>query len=190
MDDASDQQQLLLASLPPSRGQTRLALSIVAALVVAFEISAFFATLQLPRVDAFIPAAETAIFINNSITSVLLFSQFAIVRRRALLALALGYYFMALIVIPHALTFPGLIAPADFIGAGPQTTAWLYILWHLGLPLASIGCALLSKAESPKFRSEYIVASGHRLECHCRRCTGMRARLDYHRTRNATPDHS
>jgi signal transduction histidine kinase len=155
MPEVSEQQQLLLASLPPSQGQYRLALSIVAALVVAFGISAFFANLQLPRVDAFIPAVETAIFINDAITSVLLFSQFAIVRRRALLALASGYYFMALIVIPHALTFPGLIAPAGFLGAGPQTTAWLYILWHLGLPLASIAYALFGATESPKLTSEY-----------------------------------
>ena len=154
MHDASEQQQLLLASLPPSPGQTRFALSIVAALVVAFGVTAFFAKVQLARVDAFIPAAQTAIFINDVITSVLLFSQFSIVRRPALLALASGYCFAALMVVPHALTFPGLITPTGFLGAGPQTTAWLYILWHLGLPLASIAYVLLSGTESPKFMSE------------------------------------
>jgi signal transduction histidine kinase len=155
MHDASAQQPLLLAGLPPSQGQIRLALSIVAALVVAFSITAFFSKVQLPRIDAFIPAAQTAIFINDFITSVLLCSQFSIVRRPALLALASGFYFAALMVIPHALTFPGLMAPTGFLGAGPQTAAWLYILWHLGLPLASIIYALLSGVETPKFMSEF-----------------------------------
>jgi signal transduction histidine kinase len=155
MHDASDQQELLLATLPPSQRQIRLALSIVAALVIAFSVAAFFSKVQLPRVEAFIPTTETAVFISEIITSVLLFSQFAVVRRPALLALASGYCFVALMVVLHVLTFPGLIAPAGFLGAGPQTSAWLYLFWHLGLPLASIIYALLSGAESPKFLSGY-----------------------------------
>jgi signal transduction histidine kinase len=37
-------------------------------------------------------------------------------------------------VIPHALTFPGAFSPTGLLGAGPQTTAWLYTFWHLGFP--------------------------------------------------------
>jgi len=155
MQDTGDQQQLLLANLPPSPSQTRLAFIIIIALLAAFSITAFFSKVQLPRIDAFIPAAETAILINEIITSVLLFSQFAIVRQPALLALASGYSFVALMIVPHALTFPGLITPSGSLGAGPQTTAWLYIFWHLGLPLASIAYALLSGRESSRFMSNY-----------------------------------
>jgi len=32
-----------------------------------------------------------------------------------------------LLTIVHALTFPGLFAPAGLLGAGPQSTAWLYM---------------------------------------------------------------
>ena len=45
--------------------------------------------------------------------------------------------------VPHALSFPRLFAPDGLIGAGPQTTAWLYMIWHAGFPLAVIGYALL-----------------------------------------------
>ena len=31
--------------------------------------------------------------------------------------------------------FPGLFAPTGLLGAGPQSTAWLYMFWHGGFPL-------------------------------------------------------
>jgi PAS domain S-box-containing protein len=69
---------------------------------------------------------------------VLLFSQFAILRARGLLFLAGGYLFTAPVALIHALTFPGLFAPTGLLGAGTQTTAWLYMIWHAGLPLMVI----------------------------------------------------
>ena len=47
--------------------------------------------------------------------------------------------------IAHALSFPGLFARADSSAGGPQTTAWLYFLWHGGFPLFVIGYALLRR---------------------------------------------
>jgi hypothetical protein len=140
--EAYDQRQLLLATLPPSQGQIRAALGIVAALLVAFVVTVPYVNVQLPRVDAFVPTIATATIINDLITSVLLFSQFSIVRQKALLVLASGYLFTALIVIPWALAFPGLFAPTGLLGAGLQTTVWLYILWHVGSPLVLIAFAL------------------------------------------------
>src|SRR5580700_6062319 len=138
-----DEQQLLLATLPPSKGQTRLAIGGVAALFVAFLLTIPFTNVQLPRVDAFIPAFETAIIFNDLVTAALLFAQFSIMRSRALLVLAIGFLYTALIVIPHALTFPGAFAPAGLLGAGLQTTAWLYYFWHAGAPVAVIAYVLL-----------------------------------------------
>jgi len=59
------------------------------------------------------------------------------------LALAAGYLFTALMAGVHTLSFPGLFAPTGLLGAGPQTTAWLYVFWHAGFPLAVISYALL-----------------------------------------------
>ena len=142
-----EEDNILLASLPPSQGQRRLALGIVVALLVAFVTTAPFTTIQLPRIEAFIPAVATAVFINGFVTSALLFSQFSIVPRRALLVLASGYLFTALIVIPYSLTFPGLFASAGLLGAGLQSTVWLYIFWHMALPLSMIIYALLEGAD-------------------------------------------
>jgi signal transduction histidine kinase len=149
MSEAAEQTQFLV-TLPPSRGQIRWALCVGATLLVAFFITVPFSKVQLTRVDAFIPSIESSILISDLITAVLLAAQFAILRRWAFLELAGGYFFTALIVIPHALTFPGLIAPTGFLGAGPQSTAWLYLFWHLGLPLTVSTYALLKDADSAK----------------------------------------
>jgi signal transduction histidine kinase len=147
VQEASDQPLFLLAALPPSKWQIGLALGIVVALVVAFGATAPFADTQLPRVDAFIPALETAIVIVDLTTSALLFAQFSIVRRLALLVLASGYLFTALIVIPHALTFPGAFSPTGLLGAGLQSSAWLYLLWKVSLPVAVIAYVLLKDVD-------------------------------------------
>jgi len=133
----------LLATLPPTAGQRRLAYTVAIILLVVFVLGALFKDIQLPRVDAFIPILQTAILFNDVITAALLYSQFIIVGHLALLILASGYIFSALMVIPYTLTFPGVFAPTGLLGAGLQSTAWLYFFWHTGLPLAVIAYALL-----------------------------------------------
>src|SRR3954463_5852988 len=143
MMEKSHQQQFLLATLPPSRGQIRLALGIAGALLLLFICAAPFATIQLPRVDGFVPAYQSIYAVADVITSALILAQFAIVRRWALFALAMGFLYTALIAFAHALVFPGAFAPSGLFGAGVQTPAWLYNFWKAGLPLAVIAYALL-----------------------------------------------
>src|SRR6516165_3165415 len=142
---------LTLATLPPGRAQRRLALGVVLASLVAFCIMAGpLSTFQLRRIDAFVPAYGTAIFVNDLLTAVLLFNQFAILRSRASLAIASGYLFAGLIVIPWLLTFPGVFTPGGLLGAGLQSTAWLSVLRYLGFPAFVIAYALLKDADPPK----------------------------------------
>src|SRR5215468_12582237 len=144
-------QSFTLANLSPSRAQKRLALAIVLALLIVFFILAGpLSKIQLGRIDAFVPAYGTAIFVNDLITAVLLFNQFAILRSRALLAIASGYLFAGLMVIPWLLTFPGVFMPNGLLGAGLQTTNWLYNLWHAGFPMFVIAYALLKDADPTK----------------------------------------
>ncbi len=126
VSEAAEQKQIVLATLPPSQRQIRLALGIVVALLVALILTTPFANTQLPRVDAFTPALDTAIAINDIITSALMFAQFFIVDRRAIFVLATGYLYTGLMAIAHMLTFPGAFAPTGLLGAGLQSTAWLY----------------------------------------------------------------
>jgi len=135
-------------SLPPTHRQTRWAIAVAVCQVAAFALVAPFARTQLAEINAFIPAFEGVIFVTDLVTSVLLFSQFAIYRLRALLVLACGYLFSALMIIPHALTFPGAFSPTGLLGAGLQTTASLYWFWHLLFPMALLGYGLLRDEKS------------------------------------------
>jgi signal transduction histidine kinase len=159
--EVAEEHQLLLATLTPSKGQIRLALGVVLVIAASTAFTLIFANIQLPRSDAFIPALQTAIVFNDLVTAALLFAQFAIMRSRALLVLANGFLFTALIVIPHLLTFPGAFTPTGLLGAGLQTTAWLYFFWHAGSPLTVIGYALLKDTEKgkagPRFSAKAVI---------------------------------
>jgi signal transduction histidine kinase len=147
--DRPDEQPLIGSSLPPSRAQKRLAFAVVLVLLLAFLVTAGpLSAFHLPRVDAFVPAYGTAIFVNDAVTAALLFAQFSIVRARALLLIACGYLFTALIVMPWMLTSPGIFAPGGLLGAGMQSTGWLYVMWHAGFSLFVIAYALLNRTDT------------------------------------------
>jgi signal transduction histidine kinase len=142
---ASNAQQVLLSTLPPSRGQKRLALAVVLVLLAAFCATVPFAAVPVGYIREFIPAYAAAMFVISSITSALLFVQFSVVHSRALLAVAGGYLFSALITIPWALTFPDLFGAADMAG-----TTWgvLTRVWRLVFPLSVIAYTLLKDDEA------------------------------------------
>jgi len=134
-----------IATTTPTARQRRLTLVLAAIVLIATTIIAPFGAIQLRRIDGFIPATESALIILDFVTAVLLFSQSRIIGSRGLLLLASGYLFSALVVLPHLLTFPGAFAPTGLLGAGLSTTAWLFIFWHLGLPISVIGYALIDE---------------------------------------------
>jgi signal transduction histidine kinase len=145
-DDRGAEERLVLSMVPAGPGERRVALAAVLLALAVFAAVAPFARVKLPRIDAFIPAYEAALVINDLITAALLFGQFAIARSRALLVLACAYLFTALTTVAHALTFPGLFAPSGLLGAGAQSTAWLYMMWHAGFPAAVLLYARLTRA--------------------------------------------
>lgn len=148
---ASEEQHFVLSNMPPSRAQKRLALGIVLGLCIAlYLVVGPFGGIQLGAVHSFVAVYTTAMFVTDSITAVLLYTQFSILRSRAILVIASGYLFTALLIIPYVLAFPGVLARNGLIG-GLQTTADLYLLWHCGFPLFVIGYAL-SKDEDPSRR--------------------------------------
>src|SRR3984893_6005724 len=141
--------QSFLSTLPAGRGERRLALVVLLASAALFAVAVPLAKVPLAPVLGFIPVYQSALVVNDVITAVLLFGQFGILRSRALLVLAGGYLFTALMAGVHTLTFPGLFSPTGLLGAGPQTTAWLYMFWHGGFPLVVVGYALLEDGDRP-----------------------------------------
>jgi signal transduction histidine kinase len=147
-----EEQRLFLSSLSPGPAQKRLALAVVLGILVVFVVITvgLLSGMQTRRIDAFLPAYLTAMFVCDSITAILLFAQFSILRLRAILVIASAYLFTALILIPYVLTFPGVFVATPQIG-GLQSAAWVYVLWHCGFPLFVIGYAL-SKDGAPSKR--------------------------------------
>ena len=134
----------VLSRMSPGPAQKRLAAGILAGLLaVVFIVMGPLAGLQLRPVESFVPIYMTSMFVNDSITAVLLFAQFTILRTRALLVIACGYVFTALIIIPFILTFPGVFEPGRGLLGGLQSSAWFYVLWHCGFALFVFGFALL-----------------------------------------------
>lgn len=129
-----------------SRSQINTCLAIAVALLVAFVATVPFAHRELPRYGAFIPVVDALLLFGDAVTATILLVQSAVLKSRALLALALGYAFAALIIIPHALTFPDAFAASGLLGAGLDTTAWLYVIWHCSLPVAVIAYATLRRS--------------------------------------------
>ncbi len=159
VSEISDEPQFSLATLPPTPGQRRLALIVIVVLLLAFGLAVPFATIKLPRIAAFIPALDGVLCVIGLITATLLLAQFSITRSRALLVLASGYLFSALIVVPHALTFPNAFSPEGLLGAGLQSTRWLYIFWHTGFALALLGYAWLANEKRARFTADVSMRS-------------------------------
>jgi signal transduction histidine kinase len=155
----SEEQHFVLSNLPPSRAQNRLAIGIVLGLCIAlYLVVGPFGGKQLPEVQSFVAFYTTAMFVTDSITAILLFAQFSILRSRAILVIASGYLFTALLIIPYALAFPGVFAPNGVIG-GLQTSAHLYLLWHCGFPLFVIGYALSKDEDASRRYSQGKVSA-------------------------------
>src|SRR6202045_280760 len=140
---ASSDRSVFLSTLPATSRDRKAAIAVVGVSSVLFACAVPFAGVPLTPVPAFVASYQSALAVNDLITAILLFSQFAILRSRALLLLASGYLFTTAAAIVHGLTFPGLFAPAGLLSAGPQTTVWLYMIWHGGFPLLVLGYALL-----------------------------------------------
>lgn len=140
-------QPVSLYDVTATSRERRLVLYVVAIMLAAFAMMVPFAKVPLPHFVSFNPAVESIVFVNDLVTSILLFSQYLITRSRAVLVLAIGYLYTAAIVVPHILTFPG--AFPGLLGGTAQSSAWLYYFWSAGLPLAVIAYTLLGDAVSP-----------------------------------------
>src|SRR6195952_5565558 len=140
-----------LTDYSPGRKAHIVAVSVISVSLLTLAVLGPIARKPLPQIDAFVPAYEAALAITDLFTVFLLFSQFSREKSASLLILCCGYLFNTLIIICHALTFPGVFAPKGLLGAGPQTTAWLYLFWHGGFALSVLGYAVLARQSRGRY---------------------------------------
>ncbi len=142
------QNRLGLFDTPPDRRQTLIGLAIVCLLCASFPLVYPVRDILWPRVDAFIPVVDAILVLGEAITATLLYAQAVVFRSRALTALATAYVLTALLLIPHALTFPGAFTPDGLLGAGLNTPGWLTYGRRWVFPIAIVLYLWLRRQES------------------------------------------
>jgi PAS domain S-box-containing protein len=138
---------LVISSSPAAPGSRRLAVAVGAVSLAFFVALVPFAKTPLPAAHWFIPLNQSVLIVNDLVTATLLFGQLRLTRSRSMLVLASAYVFAAAMAVIHLLSFPGVFA-ADGLFGGSQTTAYLFISWHTGFPLAVAASALLDERKT------------------------------------------
>jgi signal transduction histidine kinase len=133
---------LYLATAEATGRETRVAWVVTIISAAFFVALVPFATVRVVEIPSFIPAYVAILAVISLVTAVILVGQYVRLRSPAILALAAGYFFDAVILVPYSLAFPGMFGDGSLIG-GLQTAPWMYTFWHGGFPLFVIGYALL-----------------------------------------------
>jgi signal transduction histidine kinase len=118
---------------------------VAAVLCGLFGLAAFLA---LPNARApfgpaagFVASYHTGLVFAYVLTARIFFGQFRRTGALPVLSFAAGALYAAAIVLAELLSFPGIYAKEPIFGSGPDTTIWLWVFWHLGLPLFALAPA-------------------------------------------------
>ena len=102
------------------------------------------ASQPLEVMPAFLPMFAMAVFITENLTAYFLRTQYSATREPFLGALSGTYGFVAVMMTAQTLVFPGVFSPSGLFGAGPQSSVWIWVIWHGGYPLfAALSVVLL-----------------------------------------------
>jgi hypothetical protein len=85
------QPQGFLSTAPATPRERQLALVVIVLACAGFLLGVPYARVQLAEIPAFIPAYESALVVIDIFSAILLFSQVALLRSRAVLMVAAGY---------------------------------------------------------------------------------------------------
>ncbi len=182
--------KIWVSELPPTARQKWSAAALMGLVLVVFGALVPIATRPAAQLNAFFPSLDAIVLITDLITAVLLFTHFSISRSPSLMALASGYLFTAVIVIPHALTFAGAFSPSGLLGANNQTGSWLFIFWHFGFGASLLAYAILRKSEGRGTKIKGSTRRNNWLYCRGNCLPGSRSHLALHgRIRAAPGDH-
>ena len=135
----------------PADGSHRRPAVILCLAVAAITVALLpFAAASGPVLPGFILINQTALVAAYGLSAWVLFAQFRRSRSVALLLIAGGTLYTAAIVALQLLSFPGVVADGRVLGAGPQTTTWLWTFWHLGPPLCTLAYAAAIRRGQPR----------------------------------------
>lgn len=136
-----------LFDTPPTRRQVRFSSALAILLVVTMLAAFAIPNVRLREITPIVPTIDSIMFLSDLIVATLLYIQATVFRSRALTVLASTFVFIALLLVTHMLTFPGVFGPDGVLGGGLSTTAWTYILRRAALPLGILLYVVLRQVE-------------------------------------------
>jgi PAS domain S-box-containing protein len=83
-----------------------------------------------------------------AIITLILLNQFLRLRTQSMLVLASGFFFKAVVVLMHLLSYPGFILSNGLEG-GLNVSAWFDVIWHCGFP-AFVAAYVYLHAQTPR----------------------------------------
>ncbi len=142
---SSDSQLELISRKKPSRLQIGLAAGSIFVLAAIGLQTAAASQAPIQDDKAFLPAYAAWILIVEVLTASLLLTLYKTQPSLSLLVLSTAYLFTGLMVVPWALTFPGIFDVFSF-EVGLQTTAFIAAIRRLSFPTLVLIYALLKNA--------------------------------------------
>ncbi|GAC1418141.1 MAG: hypothetical protein NVSMB5_09380 [Candidatus Velthaea sp.] len=130
-----------LSLLPAQARQRRIAFFTIGALLAIAALVVPFARTPIEPSNGFVPATAGALIIINLVTAALMMRQALLARRASLTVLACGYAAAAIFVCSYVALFP-TVWESPVSRALPNAAAWLWVVWHLAVPVATVVYAL------------------------------------------------
>ena len=143
LDIASAPALPTLATAAATKTQRRAAAAVCAVFAAATLALIPIAAQPMAPMPGFVPTYQAALIVVYAVTTCLLFAQYRRTRSVPLLVLGVGSLYTSLVVFLQLLSFPNIFGAGRVIGTGPDTTTWLWTLWHIGPPLFALPYAIM-----------------------------------------------
>src|SRR5579871_249262 len=124
--------------IPANARQRKIAFYAFIVLIIIAIANAPLARVQLGRYEYFVPFIHTAMSIAAFLTAALLFAQYSVYPRRALLFVACGFVCSGSLALMHLVSFPSASGSRVLIGDKLNSPTWLIYWWQTLFPLAVI----------------------------------------------------
>ncbi|GAC1308309.1 MAG: hypothetical protein NVS2B3_09170 [Vulcanimicrobiaceae bacterium] len=128
------------ATQPSSLVERRLACALLVVLGAVSLAAIPFRGHAFAETPAFVPAFAGTTAMADFLAATLLLGLYRVDGSRGVLAIAAAYLLDALLIVPYALTFPGVVDARGFIG-NEQSAATLWLLWHVAFPAIVFGAS-------------------------------------------------
>ena len=130
----------------------------IVAVLIGLAVAALlpYARLSLPVIQPFLPMYGTTEFLVDGLTAYFLAIQFRSSREPFLGALAGAYGFVMVAATVQVLIFPGAFCANGLMHAGPQSAAWMWLVWHIGYPAFMLAALAVQAARLSDGNSEFL----------------------------------